>query len=127
MNKLRIVRRQSGEVLVVALRGQLDAMTTDNFYSVINEIRKSDVVYVVLDLKDVSLVDSSGIGAMVSLLKHTRSKDGDTMVAHLNQQPKEVYKILNLDEAIKVCDTVEQAVAMLAPNSEVKDSKAVGS
>ena len=113
MNQLRISQRQNRELLLLTLSGQLDALTADELLAIANSIKSSEVKYVVFDLEDVSLVDSSGIGAMVSVLKYTRSQKGDTVVANLINQPKEVFKILNLDKAFKTYDSADEAIDAL--------------
>ena len=125
MKQLQIVQQQNGELLILSLNGQLDAMTADDLLAVIHNVQRTEIKFVVFDLKGVSLVDSSGIGAMVSLLKHTRSKEGDTVVAHLDHQPKEVFRVLNLNRAIKIFETVDHAVQELAPGASLSTSKTV--
>ena len=93
--------------MVLSLFGDLDALTADTLLSKLDEIKQKNIKDVVIDFTNVQLVDSSGIGAMVSILKYTRSEGGDTVVAGLSGQPKEVFCILNLDKAIKVYDDID--------------------
>ena len=113
MKQLQVEQKTYSDLIVLSLRGQLDAMTVGILSSVEDHIRASSLKYVVMDFGEIVLVDSSGIGAMVSILKYTRSKGGDTVIVNLGAQPSEVFRILNLDKAIRISDSVEQARAEL--------------
>ncbi len=124
MQQLQIAQKQDGEVLIMSLRGKLDAITANRMRSAIDDIEKTNLVFVVLDMKEIFLVDSLGISAMVSLLRHTRSRRGDTAVAGLDQQPREIFRILSLDRTLKNFDTVDQAVHELSlKNEPIRDSQ----
>ncbi|HMW03405.1 MAG TPA: STAS domain-containing protein, partial [Acidobacteriota bacterium] len=45
------------------------------------------------------LIDSSGVGAIVSLFKRVRTLQGDVKIARLRGQPAEIFKLLRLDRA----------------------------
>lgn len=111
MQQLRIRQEIQDDILILSLKGHLDAMTSDIFANAVAAETIAAIKYIVLNMGDVTLVDSSGIGVIVSLLKQTRINDGDTVVAEVGRQPMEVFKILNLDKSIKIFKTVRDAVA----------------
>ena len=73
-------------------------------------LKSNGVKKIVFDCTELSLIDSSGVGTLVSVVRYTRAKNGTVSVANLRDQPKEVFRILNLDRAIPVFDSVDQAV-----------------
>lgn len=102
------------DVVVIALQGQLDALTAGKLKPVLDELLESDRVRVVYDLRELTLIDSSGVGVIVSTFKRTRTKGGDTNLAGMDGQPKEVFTVLNFHRYIKIFDTVEEAISDLA-------------
>jgi anti-sigma B factor antagonist len=52
---------------------------------------------VVVDLERVSLMDSSGVGVLVSLWRRIRAQGGSVVVVHAHDQPLAVLKLLKLD------------------------------
>ncbi|NMP32098.1 STAS domain-containing protein [Thalassotalea sp. M1531] len=64
----------------------------------------------VLDLKDVKFIDSSGIGAIVYLYKRMVAKGKLVSVVGLNEQPKELFAMLMLDKTIRCFKSLEQYV-----------------
>lgn len=52
---------------------------------------------IILDLANVSVVDSMGIGVIVACLKSIKQKDGDLLVATKNQDFIKLFNVLKLD------------------------------
>ena len=105
-------KRNEGNVVILSLNGQLDALTAGKLKPFLDEMIEDENVCVVYDLQQLSLIDSSGVGVIVSTFKRTRAKGGDTRIACIMGQPKEVFQVLNLNKYIDICDTVENAVEM---------------
>ena len=100
-------------VVVLSLSGHLDALTSKDMERVSRSLRSTGVRKLVMDLKHLSLIDSVGMGKIVSLLNYARTSKGGLRVANLRQQPKVVFDVLNLNRRIKVYDSVDKAVASL--------------
>jgi anti-sigma B factor antagonist len=66
VSALSVACEEHGDLVVVALDGELDAYTTPGFRE---EVKRYDPaeVQLVIDLAGVSLLDSAGLGALVSL------------------------------------------------------------
>ena len=77
-------------------------------------ITKEGMDKIIIDLKSVSYLDSSGVGFIISLLKFMRQKEGKFVIANLNDKVKRVCELTKLGEIIDVYDSIEQAVAELS-------------
>jgi anti-sigma B factor antagonist len=51
---------------------------------------------VVLDLTDVTYMDSSGLGAIVGIYLSARRQKRELKLIHLNQRVKELFRITNM-------------------------------
>ena len=101
------------DVAVLIVRGNLDAMNMTSLKLAVNAIEDSRMKKVVVDLKALRQIDSSGVGVLVSMFKRVRSAGGQVRFAGVTGQPHAVFKLLGLDKAFDVCGTVEVAVARL--------------
>ena len=126
MQQLSIRKQMEDGVLILTLKGQLDALTTDALLAEMSVLSESPSKLIVLDLKEISLVDSSGIGAIVSILKKTRAMSGDTALANVDSQPMQVFKIVNLHKAIKMLGSVDAAVSYLKAASTISPNQSDG-
>lgn len=106
---LEFKRDQLEDVEVLTLKGNLDALTAPELRPTIDELVANRRTKVVFDLRDLTLIDSSGVGAIVSLFKRVRMLGGDVKIACLANQPKEIFRLLRLDRAFDLFDTVDEA------------------
>lgn len=108
---LRIDRQNRANVLVLCLTGNLDALTVGDLKVEIDRVMAAQTKACVVDMSGVVLVDSSGVGAIISLFKRLRATGGDLKVASVTGQPKEIFDLLRLDRALSLYPNVEAAVS----------------
>jgi anti-sigma B factor antagonist len=65
---------------------------------------------VILDLSDVSYIDSGGLGTLVGLYSSARSAGADVKLVGLNQRIRDVLQITKLVTVFEVYDTEQQAI-----------------
>lgn len=97
MLPMTLRRTVDGDATVVTIEGSLDAMTAPQIRPLIDELASDGVRRVVIDLASLRLVDSSGVGVIVSLFKRLRARDGELRIRGLSGQPLAIFKLLNLD------------------------------
>ena len=66
---------------------------------------------IVLDLGDVTHIDSGGLGTLVALYASARKAGGDIKLAHIGNHTRELLQITRLVTLFEVFDTVEDAIA----------------
>lgn len=108
---LEYEKTEEKDVTVFSLKGNLDALTAPSLKKEIEALLAARRIHVVFDLHGLELIDSSGVGAIVSLFKRVRTLQGDVKIARLAGQPAEIFKLLRLDRAFEIFDAVESAVA----------------
>jgi anti-sigma B factor antagonist len=52
---------------------------------------------VTVDLEKLRLIDSSGVGAIISLYKRIRAQGGEVAVKNAKDQPLAIFRLLRLD------------------------------
>ncbi|MDH4067215.1 MAG: STAS domain-containing protein [Acidobacteriota bacterium] len=110
---LTVTSTNHGEVMVLALEGELDIYTVGAFRQ---ESEKIDpgAAQVVVDLTDVTLLDSSGLGALVSLLNRARAADGLLGIVCPQRHLRRVFEITGLRRAFVFGDDLDGVRAALA-------------
>lgn len=101
-------------VTVLLLKGSLNALTAPDVRAVIDTLVNERRLQVTIDLSALEMIDSSGVGAIVSLFKRLRTIGGEVKIAGLRGQPKEIFRILRLEQAFDLVGTVEEAEARFA-------------
>jgi anti-sigma B factor antagonist len=75
-------------------------------------------VRIVLDLGEVSYMDSSGLGELVSAYTSVTSQGGKIVFAGLQKRISELLQITKLYTVFEVYDTVDLAIAALSRPAE---------
>jgi len=65
---------------------------------------------IIINLKDLDFIDSSGIGILINTAKLIRSKNGEFVMCNSSPDIKNVFKIINLQNFIKVYNTEHEAI-----------------
>ena len=96
---------------VIALAGRLDLLTAADTKRRIAEAVAAGHPRVVIDLADVTFMDSSGLSALVSGLKAARQAGGDLRIARPTAQVTSILKLTMLDRVLQPFGSVEEALA----------------
>src|SRR2546430_4284835 len=99
---------EHGRVTVLAPRGRLDMASAPAFREQVKQLIESGTTRLVVDLGEVSFVDSSGLGAVIGGLKVARQAGGDLHVARANQQVMLVLDLTSLIRVLRPYGTVEE-------------------
>jgi anti-sigma B factor antagonist len=96
--------------------GELDIYTVPSFRQDLDRYDPSEV-QLVIDLTEVTLLDSSGLGALVSLLNRARGGDGRLGLVCPHRHLRRVFEITGLRRAFTFGDDLESVRAALAEES----------
>ena len=104
-------------ITLVVLSGELDIYTVSTFRTDLETLDPA-ASSLVLDLSDVTLLDSSGLGALVSLLNRARAGDGQLGLICPQRRIRRVFEITGLRKAFVFGDDLDAVVAGLAQGPE---------
>ena len=100
----------AGEVLVVAVVGQLIVGNRQEFKQMVLDEVERGAKRILVDFTDTGYVDSSGLGALVSLSKRLRETGGSLRLAALNEDLRTLFELTRLDTLFKLYDTRAEAL-----------------
>lgn len=114
---MNYVREDDGERTTLHVRGELDALSASELRPLLDRIIDDRRLDVTVDLSQLRLVDSSGVGALVSLFKRVRASGGLVEFVGVRSQPLVIFKLLRLDVVFGIKQEPEPAEAepALAP------------
>jgi len=81
----------------LTITGQLDAVSVGDLRGELDRLIETRPKTVEVDLSQLRLIDSSGIGALVSLYKRVRAQGGSVIVKGVRGQPLAIFQLLQLD------------------------------
>jgi anti-sigma B factor antagonist len=108
---LLVATRPGPGCTVVEVRGDLDLATSAQLHDSLQRLVDAGDRHLVVDLAGVGFMDSSGLGALVTIFKALQDVDGRLGLAAPQPAVRRVLSITSVDRAIDVYDSVEAAVA----------------
>lgn len=103
--------RDDEGVPVLAVTGEIDVYTAPSLREQLVALSQGSSTTIVVDLSDVSFVDSTGLGVLVSGLKRFREAGGDLPLVVTQPQILKVLEITGLATVFSVHSTVTAALA----------------
>jgi len=100
----------SDEYTIIALSGRLSGANAPEFKNRIREIIKAGKSRIILDMADVTFIDSSGLSALISGLKYAREAGGFLRLVALQDQAFKVIKLMLLDRVFEIYKNIDEAV-----------------
>ncbi len=97
----------STTVQVLAPSGILDSTKAGEIRNQVDRALESNTKVLLMDLKDTTFVDSSGLGTLVSALKKVRSNSGEMYVCSINPQIKMLFELTSMDRVFTIFEDRE--------------------
>ncbi|SES62418.1 STAS domain-containing protein [Anaerobranca gottschalkii] len=111
---MKVVVRYENKFMIASLVGELDHHTAVEVREVLQkEIQKEITTKVILDLKGLKFMDSSGVGVILGRYKELDKLGGKLVVTGLNDTVKKIFQISGLNKIIKVFDDIPQGMKFL--------------
>jgi anti-anti-sigma factor len=116
---LQISIRESGDVIILDLRGRstIDGGESEVLSRSLKKLVANGVRKLVLNLANLSQVDSSGVSIIVGTAVSLRAKGGDLKLLCACGRVLEVFRVLHLLEIIPSYEDETQAIASFRPLS----------
>lgn len=97
------------DVIVVDLEGVLEVSLQQTLKDKLLQIAReqNDMV---LNFSQVTFIDSSCLGALVSLAKTLREQKGDIKLVRLTDDVQSIFQITRLDRIFEIFESVDSAV-----------------
>jgi anti-sigma B factor antagonist len=81
----------------ISIEGTLDALSVSELRGELDKLIGTRPKSVEVDLSQLRMIDSSGVGALVSLYKRVRANGGDVVLKGVRDQPLAIFQLLQLD------------------------------
>ncbi|MEO0490982.1 MAG: STAS domain-containing protein [Cyanobacteria bacterium J06635_15] len=84
-------------VKVIEPSGILDSTKAADFRTQVEAALESGADTLLIDLKDITFVDSSGLGALVVALKAVKARDRQMYICSINEQLRMLFELTSMD------------------------------
>lgn len=98
-------------VLIEVKEERLDAHNSGNLKTQMLSLFEDGKHDLVIDLKDVRFVDSSGLGSLVSGFKNASARNGNLKLCGLQPQVKSMFELTRLHRVFEIFSGADEALA----------------
>lgn len=99
--------------LIVELKGQFDLHTAKYCKEKISRYLNKEVKNLILDLEEIDFIDSSGIGAILSIYKKIEQKGGKIVIINMNPTLKRIFELAGVLNIIESYSSRTEALTKL--------------
>jgi anti-sigma B factor antagonist len=100
-----------GKIQVIIIHEErLDAHNSEMLKTEVNRIFNQGTHELLIDLKDVRFIDSSGLGVLVSGFKNASTHQGSLKLCSLQSQVKSMFELTRLHRVFDIFPSVDEAL-----------------
>ncbi len=103
------------DVVLVRPQGRIDVETASDLRDKLKELSQAAPSLIVVDMKEVDFIDSSGLAALVSGLKALRELGGTISLSRPHPQALTALRLTLLDRVFPIFSSVEDAIEQANP------------
>ena len=105
-----ITTRSRGDIVILDITGEIDLYNAPEIKDIVNKLIEDRRYNVIINLEDVSYIDSSGIGALISSLSNLKKYHGGLKIINVYASVRKVFELTKLTSFFEIFDSKEAAV-----------------
>jgi anti-sigma B factor antagonist len=109
-----IREREENSVVILDIVGEIDLYNAPNIKACINKKIETQKFNIVINMQEVTYIDSSGIGALISSLSGLKKYQGSLKITNIHDSVKKVFELTKLTSFFEIYPDVKAALASFA-------------
>ena len=109
---------------IIEMDGQLNSESSPDFDEYIDKLLHNNVIYMLIDMKNLNYVSSEGIGAVLMIQKRISEKNGIAIFFNLNFEVFSLFRLLGFDRVLTIASNRADALQILDKHIELFPDKA---
>jgi anti-anti-sigma factor len=108
---------------IIEMDGHLNSESSPDFDEYINKLLENNVIYMLIDMKNLNYISSEGIGAVLMIQKRISEKNGLAIFFNLNFEVFSLFKLLGFDKILTITSNRADALQILDKHIELFPSQ----
>ncbi|MFS0774728.1 anti-sigma factor antagonist [Neobacillus sp. 3P2-tot-E-2] len=105
--KVNIEKHEDDKEIFVSVSGEVDAYTAPKLREELLPLTEGENKVITVNLKEVSYLDSTGLGVFVGMFKQLNKNDGELKLVELSDRLKRLFHITGLSHVMNISDNTE--------------------
>ncbi len=107
---MQVRTERESDVLVATVTGRIDSATVSEFQHLMEAAITDDDSKVIVDLENLSYINSAGLRAVLVIAKNLWKRDARLALFSLQSSIQEVFTIAGFDKIIQICGSKAEAL-----------------
>jgi anti-anti-sigma factor len=108
---MELTERQEGSATVLEINGRFDFAARREFKEAMDRLQQAGCRHVILNIEQVSFVDSSALGLLVVAHQNLKLKEGRISLVNPQSYVRQILDLANVPRMIPVFATIQEACA----------------
>lgn len=104
------VRDAGKDIKIIELEGEVDVYTSMNLKKELNNLIDNGSKKIIINLKKVIYMDSSGLGVLVAVLKKIKKDEGSMKITNLSSSIKKIFELTRLTKFFEIYEEEKEAL-----------------
>ena len=110
----QVLLEKKDNMIIATLSGELVLGCTSEIKEKVKAYAESNKLYrLLIDMTEVTFIDSSGLGALIAWFKMANQQQGNLVFCGMTDHVRKVVGYAKLDKIFTIADTLDEAKAMM--------------
>ncbi|MBI5206276.1 MAG: STAS domain-containing protein [Candidatus Firestonebacteria bacterium] len=107
---MEINEKEVDGITILEIKGDIMADNRNELKVKFASLIENGKIKIVLNFKDIYVIDSSGIGLLISTLQKVREKNGDIKILNISGFAKRTFNVTGLNNIFHIFSSQDKAV-----------------
>jgi anti-anti-sigma factor len=105
----------------LTIKGSVDWANYSKLKSAVDEVLKRGIYRIIVNLKEMAYISSTGVGCFLSMIDAADSHSGGVVLVQVSPEVRNAFNILGLSEMVRFADSTQAAAALLQAKEGLGD------
>ncbi len=101
-----------GNAVVVSPEGDIDMSRSPDFRASLREVNDRKPIKLVVNLKEVGYMDSSGLATLVECMRTAKGNSTEMILCGMNDRVRAIFEIARLDQFFHIEPTIDDIAGL---------------
>ncbi len=107
---MEMTNEQINGTTILKLSGRFDAYAAPAVETFFRKINTDPLPYIIVNLTNVSFIDSTGLATLVIGMKRCRQQNGELVLCSMSPTIRTIFELTRLDKVFTTSGTQEEAI-----------------
>jgi anti-sigma B factor antagonist len=109
-------------ILMLQVRGPINASTFSDFEDYFKQLLKRNKIYIIMNAAELEYLSSAGIGTILYIQKELVALNGYFIICNLSGEISLLFNLLSFDSVLCIAGTADEATQIMEKQIEIRKS-----